>query len=35
VVEAAAPDETMFTEIGEVDLKGFLRPVKVFEARRS
>jgi adenylate cyclase len=35
VVEAATPDETMFTEIGEVDLKGFLRPVKVFEARRS
>ena len=35
VVEAAAPEETMFTEIGEVDLKGFLRPVKVFEARRS
>jgi adenylate cyclase len=35
VVEAAAPDEAMFTEIGEVGLKGFLRPVKVFEARRG
>jgi adenylate cyclase len=35
VVDAAAPDEAMFTEIGEVGLKGFLRPVKVFEARRG
>jgi hypothetical protein len=29
VVEAAAPDEATFPEIGEVDLKGFLGPVKV------
>jgi adenylate cyclase len=35
VVETAAPDEATFTEIGEVDLKGFVRPVKLFEARRG
>ncbi|HJV03633.1 MAG TPA: adenylate/guanylate cyclase domain-containing protein [Actinomycetota bacterium] len=35
VVKAAASAEAAFTEIGEVDLKGFLRPVKVFEARRG
>ena len=35
VVEAAASDQAMFTEVGEVNLKGFLRPVKVFEARRG
>jgi adenylate cyclase len=32
VVEATAPEEAMFTEIGKVDLKGLLRPVKIFEA---
>jgi adenylate cyclase len=35
VAEGAAPNEVRFTQLGEVDLKGFLRPVKVFEARHG
>ena len=33
VAKAAAPD-VRFVELGEVNLKGFAKPVKVFEARR-
>jgi class 3 adenylate cyclase len=33
VANAAAPD-VRFVELGEVNLKGFAKPVRVFEARR-
>jgi adenylate cyclase len=35
VVQAAAPNEVRFTELGELDLQGMPRPVRVFEARRG
>jgi adenylate cyclase len=34
VAESVAPNGLRFTELGEVDLKGFASPVKLFEARR-
>jgi adenylate cyclase len=35
VVQAAVPNEVRFTELGELDLQGMPRPVKVFEAHRG
>jgi class 3 adenylate cyclase len=35
VADAAAREQVRFTEVGEVNLKGFAKPVEVFEARRS
>jgi hypothetical protein len=33
VADAAAPDHVGLVELGEVGLKGFAKPAKVFEAR--
>jgi adenylate cyclase len=35
VAEAGAPEHVGFVELGDIVLKGFADPVKVFEARRS
>jgi adenylate cyclase len=35
VAEAAAPAGVVFSEAGEVELKGFVRPVRLLEARRA
>jgi adenylate cyclase len=35
VADAAAREQVGFIEVGEVNLKGFAKPVEVFEARRS
>jgi adenylate cyclase len=35
VAEAAPPAGVVFSEAGEVDLKGFVRPVRLLEARRA
>lgn len=35
VADTAAPDHVRFVGLGEVGLKGFAKPVKVFEARLS
>ena len=35
VADAVAPDHATFTELAEINLKGFVRPVKVFDAHRT
>jgi adenylate cyclase len=35
VAESAPPDGVVFTDAGEVELKGFARPVRLLEARRA
>jgi adenylate cyclase len=35
VLQAPAPDGVRFVEVGEVQLKGFARPVRLLEARRA
>ena len=35
VAEAAPPAGVVFSEAGEVELKGFVRPVRLLEARRA
>jgi adenylate cyclase len=35
VLQAPAPDGVHFVELGEVQLKGFARPVRLLEARRA
>jgi adenylate cyclase len=35
VLQAPAPDGVRFVELGEVQLKGFARPVRLLEARRA
>jgi class 3 adenylate cyclase len=35
VADAVAPDDATFTELAEINLKGFVRPVKVFDAHRA
>jgi adenylate cyclase len=35
VIQAPAPDGVHFVELGEVQLKGFARPVRLLEACRA
>jgi class 3 adenylate cyclase len=35
VAESAPPAGVVFSEAGEVELKGFARPVRLLEARRA
>jgi adenylate cyclase len=35
VADSAPPDGVVFTDAGEVELKGFARPVRLLEARRA